>query len=240
GTRTGPLRGGARIALLDTLRAAAPWQALRRAERAAGPPIRVRAEDIRLLRFRQPRASTAIFAVDASGSAALARLAEAKGAVEMLLADCYARRDQVAVVAFRGRTAELLLPPTHSLVRARRSLAGLPGGGATPLAAGLEAALALAQATTRRGRTPLLVLLTDGRANIARDGTAGRARAEADALGLAAGLRAAGLASLLVDMAARPQPFARQLAAAMGGRYLALPAAAPARLSAAVAEARTH
>jgi magnesium chelatase subunit D len=234
GTRSGALRGGARLSLVETLRAAAPWQALRRRE-SAGPPIRVRAEDIRILRFRQNTETTAIFAVDASGSAALARLAEAKGAVEMLLADCYVRRDRVAVVAFRGRAAELLLPPTNSLVRAKRSLAGLPGGGATPLAAGIDAVMALAEEAQRRGRTPLLVLLTDGRANIARDGTAGRAHAEADALAAAGPVRAARIAALLVDTAPRPQPFAKQLAAAMGARYLALPAVDPARLSAAVA-----
>ena len=54
-------------------------------------------------------------------------MAEAKGAVELLLADCYVRRDRVALIAFRGTDAELLLPPTRSLARARRSLAGLPG-----------------------------------------------------------------------------------------------------------------
>ncbi|MFC3002639.1 magnesium chelatase subunit D [Falsiroseomonas tokyonensis] len=238
GTRAGALRAGARLALVETLRAAAPWQGLRRREGGAGPLVRVKREDIRLLRFQQHTETTAIFAVDASGSAALARLAEAKGAVELLLADCYVRRDRVAVVAFRGRAAELLLPPTNSLLRAKRSLAGLPGGGATPLAAGIDAAMALAEEARRRGRTPLLVLLTDGRANIARDGTAGRPRAEADALAAAAPCRAAGLATLLVDTAPRPQPFAKQLAEAMGARYLALPSVDSQKLSAAVATTR--
>jgi magnesium chelatase subunit D len=238
GTFAGPLRAGARLALVETLRNAAPWQAVRRRENAAGPPIRVRMEDIRLRRFRYQTGTTAIFVVDASGSAALHRLAEAKGAVEMLLADCYVRRDQVAVVAFRGKAAEILLPPTPSLVRAKRSLAGLPGGGPTPLASGLDAAAALAAETSRRGRTPLLVLLTDGRANIARDGTAGRPMAEEDALSAAAPIRAAGIAALLLDTAPRPHPYAKRLAEAMGARYLPLPAADAARLSGAVAAAR--
>ncbi len=238
GTRAGQLRSGARLALVETLRNAAPWQPLRRRERPGGPPIQVRKEDIRLRRFRHKAGTTAIFIVDASGSAALHRLAEAKGAVELLLADCYVRRDQVAVVAFRNRGAEVLLPPTPSLVRAKRSLAGLPGGGPTPLAAGLDAATALAADTTRRGRTPLLVLLTDGRANIARNGDAGRPGAEADALAAAAPIRIAGIPALLVDTAPRPHPFAKRVAEAMGARYLPLPAADSARLSGAVAAAR--
>jgi magnesium chelatase subunit D len=238
GTRAGALRSGARLALVETLRNAAPWQGLRRRERPHGPPIQVRKDDIRLRRFRHKAGTTAIFVVDASGSAALHRLAEAKGAVEMLLADCYVRRDQVAVVAFRGQGAEVLLPPTPSLVRAKRSLAGLPGGGPTPLAAGMQAAATIAAESTRRGRTPLLVLLTDGRANIARDGTHGRPAAEADALAAAAPIRLAGIPALLVDTAPRPHPFAKRVAEAMGARYLPLPAADSTRLSGAVAAAR--
>jgi magnesium chelatase subunit D len=142
----------------------------------------VRKDDFRIQRFKHRSETTAIFVVDASGSSALHRLAEAKGAVELLLADCYVRRDRVALVAFRGRGAELLLPPTRSLVRTKRSLAGLPGGGGTPLAAGIEAGLALADGVKRRGGTPLLVLLTDGRANVARDGSGGRVKAGEEAL----------------------------------------------------------
>ncbi|WP_230168475.1 VWA domain-containing protein, partial [Roseomonas sp. CECT 9278] len=235
GTRQGELRAGARLALVDTLRAAAPWQRLR--QRAGGPRLVVKREDIRLRRFDAPQETTAIFVVDASGSAAMHRLAEAKGAVELLLADCYVRRDKVALIGFRGRAAEILLPPTASLVRAKRSLAGLPGGGGTPLAAGLDAARGMVDACRRAGRTPLLVLLTDGRANVARDGTGGRAQAEADALDAAKPLRIAAVPALLVDTAPRPQPFARDLAAAMGARYLPLPMADAARLSVAVRDA---
>ena len=121
GAQRGEIRSGARLNLIETLRAAAPWQALRRRE--AGPQrIVVQPADFRVTRFKQRRRTTTVFAIDASGSAALHRLAEAKGAVELLLADCYVRRDQVAVVAFRGMGAELLLPLTRSLVRAKRSL----------------------------------------------------------------------------------------------------------------------
>ncbi len=109
-------------------------------DRAATRRIEVHPDDFRIVRFRQRTETSIVFAVDASGSTALHRLGEAKGAVELLLADCYVRRDHVALIAFRGRDATLLLPPTRSLTRAKRCLSGLPGGGATPLAAGIDAA----------------------------------------------------------------------------------------------------
>jgi magnesium chelatase subunit D len=241
GVRRGEPRGGQRLNVIETLRAAAPWQTLRRRLREQGDlvspmaagvrRIEVRSEDFHVTHHRQRRETTTIFVVDASGSAALARLAEAKGAVELLLADCYIRRDRVAVLAFRGRGAELLLPPTRSLVRAKRSLAGLPGGGGTPLAAAIDAAAALAGAIARRGDTPVIVLLTDGRANVALDGTGGRARAEADALAAARRLRVQDGAVLLIDTAAQPQASAARLAAELRGTYLPLPYAGAAALS---------
>jgi magnesium chelatase subunit D len=224
GARRGEPRRGARLALVDTLRAAAPWQPLRR--RTAGGEatrVHVRRDDFHVVRYRQRTPTTTIFVVDASGSAALNRLAEAKGAVELLLAECYVRRDQVAVIAFRGKAADLLLPPTRSLVRAKRSLAGLPGGQGTPLAAALDAAARLSLQVRRAGHAPTVVVLTDGQANIARDGTPGRERAEADALAAARALREAHVATLFVDISPRANPKAARLAEAMGARYLALP-----------------
>ncbi|MDP3822758.1 MAG: VWA domain-containing protein, partial [Burkholderiales bacterium] len=235
GVRRGEPRAGARLNVIETLRAAAPWQLLRRREMAPGTTrIQVRREDFHVTRFKQRSETTAVFVVDASGSAALNRLAETKGAVELLLADCYVRRDSVAVIAFRGRSAELLLPPTRSLVRAKRSLAGLPGGGGTPLAAGIDAAVALADAVRRRGATPVLVMLTDGRANIARDGAPGRAQASEDALVAARQVRVAGFSALLLDTSPQPQEPARELAQAMGAVYLPLPYAGASVLSQAV------
>jgi magnesium chelatase subunit D len=235
GARRGEPRRGARLALVDTLRAAAPWQPLRR--RTAGGEaarVHVRRDDFHVVRYRQRTPTTTIFVVDASGSAALNRLAEAKGAVELLLAECYVRRDQVAVIAFRGKAAELLLPPTRSLVRAKRSLAGLPGGQGTPLAAALDAATLLAHQVRRAGHAPTVVLLTDGQANIARDGAPGRERAEADALAAARSLREANVATLFVDISPRANPKAARLAEAMGARYLALPHADARALSSVV------
>lgn len=223
---------GKRIDIVATLRAAAPWQSLRRpGEWREGQPLAIRKADLRVKRYQESSDRVLIFAVDASGSAAFARLAEAKGAVEMLLAQAYARRDHVALVAFRGQRAELLLPPTRSLVQTKRRLAALPGGGGTPLAAGLRLAFDLALRTRARGMTPTLALLTDGRGNIALDGTANRDRAEADAVHMARALRSAAVPGLVIDTANRPQPALRRLAEVLDAAYLALPRADAQRLS---------
>ena len=122
-------------------------------------------------------------------------------------------------------------------MRAKRSLAELPGGGGTPLAAGFDAAAVLADAVRRRGDSAVVVILSDGRANVARDGGPGRPRAEADARLAAAALRACGAAIVFVDTSTQPHPLARELAGLMGGRYLFLPHAEAATLSAAVRQA---
>ena len=238
GTVRGDPRRGPRLDLVATLRAAVPWQRLRRRPGSL-TRVEVRTDDFRVVRRVQRATTTTIFVVDASGSSALNRLAEAKGAVELLLAECYVRRDRVALVAFHGENAELVLPPTRSLVRARRSLAGLPGGGGTPLAAGLDVGGEVADTVRRQGDSPLLVVLTDGRANIGRDRQPGRPRAEADALLAAQHWRAQGYAALLVDTSPRSHPAAQALAQAMGGHFLPLPYADSSVLTSAVKAAAT-
>ncbi|MBO1020290.1 magnesium chelatase subunit D [Methylobacterium sp. SD274] len=237
GARPGDPRR-ARLDLIATLRAASPWQGLRRRAEGGGTCLMIRPDDIRITRFRQRTETTTIFTVDASGSSALERLAEAKGAVELLLAEAYTRRDKVALVAFRGAGAELVLAPTRSLVRARRGLAALPGGGGTPLAAGIDAAGKVALGVRRGGGTPVVVMLTDGRANVARSGIAGRERAGEDSLKAARLFREADVRAILIDTAQRPQDSARRLAAAMGARYLPLPYADAGAMSAAIRSAR--
>jgi len=238
GARKGEPRSGQRINVLETLRAAAPWQKLRQRQQALSDGqkqrIVVRKEDFHVTRFRQSGQTTTVFVVDASGSSALHRLAEAKGAVELLLADCYVRRDSVAVLAFRGQTAELILPPTRSLARAKRSLAGLPGGGGTPLSHAIDASMLLADQLRKKGETPIVVLLTDGKGNIARDGRPGRAQAAADALASATEMRLRGFSTLLVDTSPQAQEAAKNLAKAMGAQYLALPYAGANSLNQAV------
>jgi magnesium chelatase subunit D len=224
GVKRATVRRGTRLNILETLRSAVPWQKLReRSPTNQYARIVIYPEDFRVNRYAQRTQTTTVIAIDASGSSALHRMAEAKGAIELLLAQCYVRRDQVAVVAFRGRSAELLLPPTRSLARAKRSLAGLPGGGATPLAQGIEAALSVADAARRKGTTPTIVLLTDGHANMSRDGVGGRTKAQADALRAADQVRSAGIAGLLIDTSPQPQHVAFEIAHRMGARYLPLP-----------------
>ena len=235
GRPTGVFRGdhrrGGRVNILATLRAAAPWQPLRRQEQTEHtnetPPrhLQIRRDDIHLTRFQQRRETLTLFVVDASGSAALQRLAEAKGAVELLLADCYVRRDQVALIAFCDEQAELLLPPTRSLVRAKKTLAALPGGGATPMAAALDLTRDMAERAGKQGTTMQYIILTDGAANVARDGTRNREAGTADALAAARMLALSPSNGLVIDTAQRPQPRARELADTLRGTYLALPQA---------------
>lgn len=220
-SRPGSIARGGRLDLAATLKAAAPFARIRPRPPHGG--LAVRPADFHIRRFVQEREATVVFLVDASGSAALQRLGEAKGAVEILLAQAYVSRTRAALVVFRGSGAEVVLEPTRSLARAKRRLADLAGGGGTPLASALERGLALAREERRRQRTPLIVVLTDGRANIARDGSQGRAAAEEDARVLATAIRAEGVSCVYIDTAARPAPDAERWAKALGARYLPLP-----------------
>jgi magnesium chelatase subunit D len=236
--RPGLPRQGARLHVLATLGHAAPRQRLRSpapSAQGAASRLAIRAEDFHIHRFAERTQTCLIFAIDASGSAALHRLAEAKGAVELLLAQSYARRDQVCVLGFRGTHAEVLLPPTKSLVRAKRSLAGLPGGGGTPLPHALQLALELALQQRRLGVTPSLVMLCDGRANVSLQGSGGRSQALQESLSLAQAWRSYGLQSIWIDTSTRPEPQAEQIALAMGAHYVPLPQANSQRMAQVVA-----
>jgi magnesium chelatase subunit D len=232
-----PVRPGVSFSL-SLCQGAAVRRVSMRLSRAPGRTgIQVRREDFRINRYKQRNETTAVFVVDASGSAALQRMAEAKGAVELILADCYVRRDRIALISFRGRKAEVLLPPTRSLQRARRSLADLPGGGGTPLGAAIDQAALIADQVRRGGGKPLLVFLTDGRGNIARDGTADRAAALRDATEAARALRVQGFRAMVIDISATPSDAARQLAGTMAATYLPLPHADASRISRSVSTA---
>lgn len=222
-----PASPGARLDVLATLRQAAPWQRLRarETETATGGlrRLHIRRSDFRYPRFREMTGTTVVFSVDASGSAAMERLAETKGAIELLLAECYVRRDEVALLAFRGQGCDRLLEPTRSLVRAKRSLSALPGGGGTPLACGILATLSMAAAAARRGQSSISVFLTDGRGNVGLDGGTARDQVAADTERAARMFRASGLRAMLIDTGRRPQARAEALAGSLGAEYLAMP-----------------
>jgi magnesium chelatase subunit D len=242
-SRPGRLDGRARVDVVATLRAAAPWQPLRRRARegsdAPAPRLIIHPSDIRLKRYEERSDRLVIFTVDASGSTAMARMAEAKGAVELMLASAYAKRDQVALIAFRGEEAGVLLAPTRSLVQAKRQLAGLPGGGGTPLAAGLQAAVEMAALGRVRGLTPTLAVLTDGRANVGLGGAPGRAQAKEDAQIMARHVAHLDLPSVVIDTAPRPGPEGAALAEWLRADYLALPRADADRIASAADAALT-
>lgn len=183
------------LAFDATLRAAAPFQSTRPRGRCA---ITIHKDDLRQ-KVREKRIGNVfLFVVDASGSmGARERMRAVKGAVFAMLQDAYQKRDQVAMIAFRRATAEVLLPVTRSVDLAQKCLALLPTGGKTPLAEGLDQALILLQTLKRRDKNvrPVLVLVTDGRANSASNGK----DAVGDALAMAKKIAVAGVPAVVID-----------------------------------------
>ncbi|MFL6336265.1 MAG: magnesium chelatase ATPase subunit I [Pyrinomonadaceae bacterium] len=217
---------GARVALDATLRAAAARQAIRNTRFSVAP------EALRYKRFKSRSGTLYVFLVDTSGSMALNRIEQAKGALAQLLRRSYVNRDRVALVVFRGAGSELLLPPSSSVSRARALLDALPVGGATPLASGLLRALEVARRAASSGaRRVRLVVFTDGRANVplavesVRDRTARRGRIQSEIMSLGASLARACEASVVVDTQNRftAGGEGRFLAEALGGSYVQLP-----------------
>jgi len=153
------------LAFDATLRAAAPYQKRRK---DTGMAIKIKNTDIRE-KIRQKKTSNLLlFVVDASGSMGTRLMSETKGAILALLMEAYQKRDKVGLVAFKGMDAELLLPPTNSIETAKSLLEELPTGGKTPLGQGLLLAYQLIRGQLRQDPSllPLMVVITDGRANV--------------------------------------------------------------------------
>lgn len=210
-----------KLHLAATVQAAAPHQ---KARGRSGRGLVVRKDDLRQATREGREGNLVLFLVDASGSmAARQRMSAVKGAVLSLLLDAYQRRDKVGLITFRGRTAELALPPTSSVDAAAARLEQLPTGGRTPLAAGLLKAHEVLRIERLRdpSRRPLLVVVTDGRATSA--GALGGDPRELSGRS-ARMLAAQGLTSVVVDCETGPVRLglARALAADLGGPAVTL------------------
>ncbi|MGH9048061.1 MAG: VWA domain-containing protein, partial [Acidimicrobiales bacterium] len=187
---------------------------------AGAAPLQIDADDLRSPRREHQGDNVVVLAVDTSGSMGVGeRVAAARGAVLALVADAYQHRDRVAVVSYRDDGADVVLRPTSSTEVALARLAEVATGGRTPLAAGIDVARILAIEERRRGSHPLVVLVTDGRATWADGADPVQAAMES-----ARACKAKRLDALVVDCegSARPLGIARQLAEAMGARYVAM------------------
>jgi magnesium chelatase subunit D len=224
--------GDLKIALDATVRAAASSQKSRR-DAGRGSALRIEAGDFRYKQFSRRTGTLYVFAVDTSGSMALNRIAQAKGALARLLRQSYINRDRVALITFRERVGRVLLSPSQSSALAKRLLDALPVGGATPLTSGLLRALEVCERAAREGTArPVLLIFTDGRANVAGDGRTGgdlrdvrrRIKSEVEKIGIA--LQRLGVVSVVVDTQNRftSGGEGQALAQTLGGRYVHLPA----------------
>lgn len=236
-SQPGEIKSG-KVALIPTLISAAPWQASRKAEQLkkgikSTAALIIGKEDVKIKRFRDKSGTLFIFMVDASGSMALNRMRQAKGAVASLLQNAYVHRDQVSLISFRGKQAQVLLPPSQSVDRAKRELDVLPTGGGTPLASALLTGWETAKQARTKGITQIMfVMITDGRGNIplaaAYDPTAAKAPKEdleKEVEALALSIQSDGIASIVVDtqMNYLSRGEAPKLAQKLGGRYFYLP-----------------
>jgi len=236
-SQEGEMRSG-KVAIIPTLISAAPWQESRREERKKKfgeikTALIINKEDVRIKKFRDKSGTLYIFMVDASGSMALNRMRQAKGAVSHLLQNAYVHRDQVSLISFRGKEAQLLLPPSQSVDRAKRELDVLPTGGGTPLASALFLGLETAKQARTKGVSQIMfVVITDGRGNISLQSSydpeapkATKEEVQQEIEAISATIFAEGVSSVIIDtqMNYLSRGEAPKLAEKLGGRYFYLP-----------------
>jgi magnesium chelatase subunit D len=208
------------LAFDATLRAAAPYQLVREKN---GNSIIIHESDFRNKIREKKIGNLVLFIVDASGSmGAQQRMVASKGAVLSMLMDAYQKRDRVGLIAFRGDSAELILPPTSSVEMAQKYLEELPTGGKTPLSHGLMKGYETIQAELRRDpdTCPFVVLISDGRANVSMNGEPPLQETET----IASMFRNECIQSAVIDTESSIIKFglAREISSALGARYLAL------------------
>jgi len=211
------------LAFDATLRAAAPFQVRRKKESSNQNALKIKKYDLREKVREKKIGNLIMFILDASGSmAAEERMVATKQAILSLLLDAYQRRDQVGMVVFREEKAELVLPPTNSVELAQRQLSKLPTGGRTPLAHGLKLGLDTIKKHLRKEKyaVPLLVLVSDGRANVSPNGN----DPVGEAKKIAREIKAANIKSLAIDTEQGFVTFGlvREICSELGGIYLRL------------------
>ena len=207
------------IAFDATLRAAAPFQRAREDQkRQSGMAYALRVGDLQKKVRVKKTANLILFAVDASWSMAVSeRMSATKGAIMSLLTDAYQRRDRVGLIVFQKDRAQMVLPPTNSVVLAKQALVNIPVGGKTPLSAGLL----LAYETIRREKVthpdvmPLIILLTDGAGNV----SVGQRPPQEEAHAIADLIKAEQIKTVTINMehVAFDQGLATKLADRLGG-----------------------
>lgn len=212
------------IAFDATLRAAAPHQVDRKAEKAErNVAYAIHSSDLhRKVRVKKA-ANLVLFVVDASWSMAVAeRMSATKGAIMSLLTDAYQRRDRVGLVVFQKDRATLVLPPTNSVTLAKKALADIPVGGKTPLSAGLILAFEIIKQEQVRHPDvmPLMILLTDGEGNV----SIGQQAPQIEAHQIASLFKQQAIRNITINMqqAAFDQGLAQKLAEQLGGPCYAL------------------
>ncbi|MFH1666840.1 MAG: putative cobaltochelatase [Elusimicrobiota bacterium] len=211
------------IAFDATLRAAVLYQKERTENRKTGNAVVIEHRDIRQKVREKKVGNTIVFVVDSSGSmGANRRMIETKGAILSLLIDAYQKRDRVGLVAFKGDKAEVLLPLTSSIELAKKRLEELPTGGRTPLSKGLLAGYGLFQNELRKKIKikPLLVLISDGKANVGID----QANIFEEVKNIAGEIKNSGINSIVIDTESGMICFnkAREIATLLGGNYYKL------------------
>ncbi len=159
------------VALDSTIRSAVSRPKLK--QEGGGLAVGISTEDIRVKVRRRKHGASVVFVLDSSGSMGVnRRMAAVKGAILSMLEDAYQRRDRIGLVAFRGEGAEVVLEITRSVDLAERKLAEIPTGGRTPLLHGLSVAqeILLKEKSSRPDSVLVMVLISDGRANVSGDG----------------------------------------------------------------------
>lgn len=204
------------IAIDATIRAAATHH-------VKGEKFVINESDIREKVRERKIGNLIVFAVDASGSmGAEQRMTAVKGAVSSILTDAYQKRDRVALIVFRGKESEIVLLPTNSIVLAKERMDGVPTGGKTPLADALDKSnsLILRELTKDKKIKPLLVVISDGRGNVANMSD----RPMDDTRTMAARIAESGYPSMVIDSETGfiKLGLAERLAKDMGAKYTKL------------------